>query len=292
MLGKIIRGVGGFYYVDVAGEGIYACRARGIFRKEGQKPLVGDNVRIVITHEQDREGNLEEICPRSNMLIRPAASNVDQILLLFSVKQPEPNFNLLDRFLIYMQTLDLPVTLLFTKTDLAEGALLEQLADWYGNCGAKVQFASILQRDGLEEVREGLQGKTTMLAGPSGVGKSSLTNYLCPGADMEVGSLSRKIARGKQTTRHTQIHRIDADSFLLDTPGFSSLFLPEMEEKALAGCYPEFEDYETDCRFPGCLHDQEPDCGVKTALAKGHIPQIRYDNYRLFLQELQERRKF
>ena len=258
--GKIIRGVGGFYYVDVTGEGVYECRARGIFRKEKIKPLVGDNVRICIQDDRDMEGSVDEILPRHSQLIRPAAANIDQVLLIIAAADPKPNFNLLDRFLIYMHRQDIPVTILLNKAD--------------------------------QEVLKRMEGKTTMLAGPSGVGKSSLTNRLVPDAAMEVGEISRKIRRGKQTTRHTQIHRIGENAFLLDTPGFSSLFLPEMTQAELQECYPEFARYEEQCRFQGCAHINEPECAVKEALEKGEIARIRYENYRMLLEELRSMRRY
>ena len=290
--GKIIRGVGGFYYVDVTGEGVYECRARGIFRKEKIKPLVGDNVRICIQDDRDMEGSVDEILPRHSQLIRPAAANIDQVLLIIAAADPKPNFNLLDRFLIYMHRQDIPVTILLNKADLVEKKCLEEYASWYSNSGSDVLCASILRGDVLEEVLKRMEGKTTMLAGPSGVGKSSLTNRLVPDAAMEVGEISRKIRRGKQTTRHTQIHRIGENAFLLDTPGFSSLFLPEMTQAELQECYPEFARYEEQCRFQGCAHINEPECAVKEALEKGEIARIRYENYRMLLEELRSMRRY
>ena len=294
--GKIIRGVGGFYYVDTGRTGIYECRPRGIFRKEGKKPLVGDNVRITVTHEGDKEGSLDEILPRKNQLVRPAAANIDQVLLIFAAADPRPNLNLLDRFLISMQYMGLPVILLWNKKDLVSEDVLAQYMDWYSGCGAGQLCASVREQEGIEEIREILKGKTTMLAGPSGVGKSSLMNLLSPHAGMDVGELSRKIRRGKQTTRHTQLCRTgeddEEDSFLLDTPGFGSLFLPDLKEEELPGCYPEFRGYSGRCRFQGCMHISEPDCAVKDAVGDGRIPGVRYDNYRILLQELRETRRY
>ncbi len=290
--GKIIRGVGGFYYVCLTDGTVYECRARGIFRKEGKKPLVGDNVRITILHEKDMEGSVDEILPRSNQLIRPAAANIDQVLLVFASEDPRPDLALLDRFLIYMKQKNLPVVILFNKSDLSKKETLDQLENIYRGSGHPVLFVSVKTGSGLEQAAKVLEGKTTLMAGPSGVGKSSLTNFFCPEAGMEIGELSRKIRRGKQTTRHTQLNRIGENTFLLDTPGFSTLYLQELDERELAGFYPEFTPYEDFCRFPGCMHWMEPECAVKSAVEEGKIPVQRYDNYILTMQWLKEQRRY
>ena len=178
MQGKIIKGIGGFYYVHAADGRIYECRARGIFRKEKIKPLVGDNVEISVISEQEYTGNVDELLPRRNSLIRPAAANVDQALVVFAVASPKPNLNLLDRFLISMEQQDIPVIICFSKTDLGEDEQLGELAKIYEGCGSKVQFLSVAKQEGIDEIRRLLTGKTTIVAGPSGVGKSSLTNEL------------------------------------------------------------------------------------------------------------------
>ena len=290
MRGKIIKGIGGFYYVHVQGDGVYACRARGIFRKEKQKPLVGDDVMITVTDEKDREGSVDQILTRRSQLIRPAAANVDQALVIFAAASPDPNFNLLDRFLINMQSLQMPVVICFNKSDLATGKELEKYAGIYAKSGCRVLTLSVKTGQGLDQVRQVLDGKTTIVAGPSGVGKSSLTNLLQPEALMEVGEVSRKISRGRHTTRHTQLIWLWDNTYFMDTPGFSSLYLPEMKAEELPGYYPEFAAYEKNCRFQGCLHLSEPDCAVKEALLGGEIAQERYDNYLLLLRELKERR--
>ena len=290
--GKIIRGVGGFYYVDVNGEGVYECRARGIFRKEKMKPLVGDNVRISIQDEKEMEGSVDEILSRFSQLIRPAAANIDQVLLVIAAADPDPNFNLVDRYLIYMRRQNIPVRILLNKADLVSPERLHTYASWYERSGSEVFAASILREEGLEPVLEQLQGRTTMLAGPSGVGKSSLTNALAGDCTMEVGEISRRIRRGKKTTRHTQLLRIGENAFLLDTPGFASLFLPQMAPGELSACYPEFAPYEERCRFQGCAHISEPECAVKEALERNEIPRIRYENYAAFLEELRTMRRY
>ena len=292
MRGKIIRGVGGFYYVDVPGSGIYECRARGIFRKEGMKPLVGDNVSISVTDETDMEGSVEEIEPRRNELFRPSAANIDQVLVVFALQDPAPNFNILDRFLIIMQRRSIPVLICFNKQDLVEEQEAERICGVYRKCGYETICCSVTEKQGLELLCSRLIGKTTCVAGPSGAGKSSLTNYLMQEEAMEVGALSRKIARGRQTTRHTQLVKFAPESYFLDTPGFTSLQLPDMEADSLRLFYPEFLPYENRCRFQGCMHLKEPDCGVKEALESGEISKIRYENYAYLVSELKNRRRY
>lgn len=301
MQGKIIKGIGGFYYVHAVDGNIYECRARGIFRKEKIKPLVGDNVEISVISEQERTGNVDELLPRRNSLIRPAAANVDQALVVFAVASPKPNLNLLDRFLISMEQQDIPVIICFSKTDLGEDGQLNELAKIYEGCGSKVQFLSVAKQEGIDEIRRLLTGKTTIVAGPSGVGKSSLTNELQSGVHMEVGEVSQKIDRGKHTTRHTELivlPRMEweepngAGSYFLDTPGFSSLYLKGIEYEELRDYFYEFLPYEPYCRFQGCMHLSEPDCAVKQALGVGKIHRSRYDNYALLAQELKNVRKY
>ncbi len=292
MQGKIVKGIGGFYYVHVETVGVYECRAKGIFRKDHRKPLVGDNVEISVLDKEKKLGNVDELLPRKNELIRPAVANVDQALVVFAASSPKPNLNLLDRFLISMQQKSVPVQICFNKADLVNGEELSRLAKIYENCGCGVLFASVLERSGLEELKKLLEGKTTVVAGPSGVGKSSLTNYLQPKAAMEVGEVSQKIDRGKHTTRHTELIWIWRDTYFLDTPGFSSLYLQNLLREELKDYFPEFEPYENDCRFQGCMHISEPDCAVKKALADGKIHSSRYDNYLLLAEELKNVRRY
>ena len=292
MQGKIVKGIGGFYYVHVETVGVYECRAKGIFRKDHRKPLVGDNVEISVLDKEKKLGNVDELLPRKNELIRPAVANVDQALVVFAASSPKPNLNLLDRFLISMQQKSVPVQICFNKADLVNGEELSRLAKIYENCGCGVLFASVLERSGLEELKKLLEGKTTVVAGPSGVGKSSLTNYLQPKAAMEVGKVSQKIDRGKHTTRHTELIWIWRDTYFLDTPGFSSLYLQNLLREELKDYFPEFEPYQNDCRFQGCMHISEPDCAVKKALADGKIHSSRYDNYLLLAEELKNVRRY
>ena len=292
MQGKIIKGIAGFYYIYAENDEIYECKAKGIFRKDKQKPLVGDNVEIEVLDEQGKEGSVTAILPRKNSLIRPAVANVDQALLIFAAASPNPNFNLLDRFLVMMGRQDVPVILCFNKCDLITEEQQQEIAAIYEASGCKILFVSAKKELGLKELQEILEGKTTTVAGPSGVGKSSLINLLAPEACMETGEISKKIERGRHTTRHAELIQLKGDGYIMDTPGFSSLYLPEMEKEELQDCYLEFAAFEPYCRFQGCSHINEPDCGVKEALSEGKIHPVRYENYCQLYGELKDRKKY
>jgi ribosome biogenesis GTPase len=296
MQGRILKGIAGFYYVETKSLKVYECRAKGIFRKSGIKPIVGDNVEIEIIDEEKGQGNLVDILPRKNCLYRPPVANVDQAVILFAIVKPDPNYNLLDRFLIMMRQQNLPVIICFNKQDIATKEEAKELYDAYEKCGYHVLFVSVKEERGLDELKALLKGKTSTLAGPSGVGKSSLLNKLVPDADMQTGELSHKIDRGKNTTRHSELFYVKElsqdgeDTFIIDTPGFTSLELRDVSADSLMGYYPEFEPFEPDCRFGGCSHIAEPDCGVKAALEDGTLSKVRYDNYRIIYQDLKNMR--
>jgi len=293
MTGKIIKGIAGFYYVHDRHSKIYACKAKGIFRNRGIKPVVGDNVEFTVLDEAAAEGNIDGILPRNNSLIRPASANVDQALVVFSITRPDPNLNLLDRFLIMMMAQDIPVTICFNKAELDGEEKRTEYREIYEKAGYPVIFTSTYEHEGIETVRDLLRGKTTILAGPSGGGKSSLTNLIQPEAAMETGSISEKIQRGKHTTRHAELFCVEEDTYLMDTPGFSSMYLEDMEANELKYYFPEFAAYEEDCRFAAdCVHIGEPVCGVKEAIARGEISQSRYDNYHLLYQELKAKKRY
>lgn len=292
MQGTIIKGVGGFYYVHDGIRRIYECRAKGIFRNRGIKPLVGDRVEFSVIDDKEGTGNVDEIMPRRSELVRPAAANVDQALLIFAMRSPDPNLNLLDRYLVMMARQNLPVILAFNKEDLAESGQEDALAEIYRGAGCLVLFLCAAENRGVDQVRGLLRGKTTVLAGPSGVGKSSLMNLLHPKAEMETGEISRKIRRGRNTTRHTEMFCLGEDTFLMDTPGFTSLEIFADDVRELEAGFPEFEPYRSGCRFPDCVHIGEKECGVKEAVRKGKIPKSRYDNYRQMAEEIRSRRKY
>ncbi len=291
MQGKIIKGIAGFYYVHVPNEGIYECKAKGIFRKENRKPLVGDDVDMEVTHVKDAEGNITQILPRKNALIRPAVANIDQALLIFAMTKPEPNYNLLDRFLIMMRRQGLECILCFNKQDLSDAGQQECIQKIYKDSGCSILFVSAEKKEGIDQLAAVLHGKTTAVAGPSGVGKSSLVNCLQKGKQMETGAISEKIARGKHTTRHSELIAVSDSTYIMDTPGFSSLSLFDMGKEELKAYYPEFEPYETQCKFMTCAHIHEPVCGVREALGENRISKVRYENYVTFYEELKEKEK-
>lgn len=292
MQGKIIKGIAGFYYIYAEDGNVYECKAKGIFRKDNFKPLVGDNVEITVLNEEEKEGSVTSILPRRNSLIRPAVANVDQAFLIFAMENPKPNFLLLDRFLIMMEQQKIPVVICFNKKDVGEKEEMEKLYEIYTGCGYRVVLSSTYEGEGMDEIREILKGKTTVVAGPSGVGKSSITNCMQGEVQMETGEISKKLKRGKHTTRHSQVIPVEKNTFLVDTPGFSSLYLTDMKEEELRDYFPEFVMYEPQCRFQGCMHIHEPGCAVKEALSEGEISQQRYDNYLALYEELKEKRRY
>ncbi len=292
MQGKIVKGISGFYYVHVVETGIYECKAKGVFRNRKVKPLVGDNVEIVVLDEEKHLGNVEEILPRKNELIRPAVSNIDMALVIFAAAKPDPNFNLLDRFLCMMEYQKVPVTICFNKCDLVSEEEKENLQKIYAPAGYDILFTSVKTGENIDRLKALLAEKTTTVAGPSGVGKSSLINELQTDVRMQTGAISDKIGRGKHTTRHSEIISIGQDTYIMDTPGFSSMDLPGFKKEDLWTCYPEFVPYEPECRFIGCSHIGEPDCGVKNALAEGKISRVRYDNYVMLYDEMKNIRKY
>lgn len=292
MQGKIVKGIAGFYYVHVPDKGIYECKAKGIFRKENQKPLVGDDVEIQILDEEEAKGNIEKLLPRKSELIRPAVANIDQALVIFAIVKPQPNFNLLDRFLIMMEQQGIPCIICFNKADIDEKQEGDSYEEIYRSCGYETLQVSAKDGQGLELLKEMLVGKTTTVAGPSGVGKSSIINELQSSIKMETGAISTKIERGKHTTRHSELIAMEENTYILDTPGFSSLGLFDMEKEDLTKYYREFVSHEKYCKFAGCAHMNEPVCGVKEAVEDGEISGLRYENYKLLYQELKDRKKY
>lgn len=290
--GKIIKGIAGFYYVHTPQNEEFECKAKGIFRKEKIKPLVGDEVEIDVLSTEERTGNIIRILPRKNELIRPAVANIDQAMVIFAAAGPKPNFHLLDKFLVTMEYQQVETVICFNKQDLVSEEEINELKARYSACGYRLVFTSAKQRQGKEEVLQILKGKTTTVAGPSGVGKSSLINMLCPDAEMETGSISEKIERGKHTTRHSQLIHISENSYIMDTPGFSSLYVDNFTEEELHTFFREFAPYEEQCRFLGCSHIHEPGCGVKAALEQGKIHPGRYENYVSIYNELKSVKRY
>lgn len=293
MKGKIIKGIAGFYYVHTSEENkIYECKAKGIFRNQKIKPLVGDDVEINTDSQPEGKGIIFDILPRKNELIRPAVANIDQALVIFAAAKPDPNLNLLDRFLITMQKQQVDTIVCFNKMDIVSEKEISLLKETYLLCGCEVLFVSLLQREGIAVLSNLIRGKTTVLAGPSGVGKSTFINLLQPTITMETGDISEKIQRGKHTTRHSELIYVEKDTYVMDTPGFSSLYINELEKEELRDYFVEFKDFEDSCRFKGCSHLNEPGCAVKEALQKQRISQLRYNNYVTLFEELKNQRRY
>lgn len=292
MQGKIIKGIGGFYYVHDGVGSVVECKAKGAFRSRSLKPLVGDAVRFEITDPLSGTGRIEEILPRTNELIRPAVANMDQALILVSASTPAFHPGLLDNFLLWMAWQEVPTLIGIGKTDTDPEEHWREIAGLYRGAGFAVFPYSAVNGEGLEDIRNVLKGKTTVLAGASGVGKSTLLNALIPDAGMETGELSRKLGRGRHTTRHSEFFFMEEGSFILDTPGFTSLDTPELEAEAVRHYYPEFDEPAKGCRFPDCFHRKEPDCGVRAAVRAGQIARSRYESYLRNLEDIEGRRKY
>ncbi len=292
MTGKIIKGIGGFYYVVCENGITYECKAKGVFRNRKIKPLVGDNVEIEILDEEKNLGNVEDILPRFNWLNRPAVANVDQTVIIFAVSAPAPNFNLLDRFLINMEQHEVPTVICFNKVDLEGFRQSEDICRSYTKSGYEVLFISAESGYGIDVLEAIIKGKTTVFAGPSGVGKSSTLNSLFPDANVQTGGLSEKIQRGKHTTRHSELMFVDDDTYIMDTPGFSSLYTEGIEAEDLKLYFPEIAAYTGTCKFNMCNHISEPGCLVKKAVSDGRISKMRYDDYVMIYNELKEKRKW
>lgn len=292
MQGRIMKGIAGFYYVEVPDYGLYECKAKGSFRNQKLKPLPGDLVEIEVLDSEKMTGNVVQIYLRKNELIRPAVANVDQVLIEFAAAEPNPNLNLLDRFLILMNRQQVKTIVCFNKVDLIEDEMRNRLSGVYAKSGNQVCFTSTYSGEGIEKVKQLIAGKTTVLAGPSGVGKSSLLNCLLPDANAKTGEISEKIKRGKHTTRHSELMPAGEDTYFIDTPGFSTLYLSGIAKEELKDYFPEFHSNEGQCRFLGCSHTHEPECRVKQAVAEEEINRIRYEHYVEFYEEIKNTRSW
>ena len=284
MEGIIIKGIAGFYYVKTE-EGILECKARGIFRKNNITPMVGDRVSVVSTPE----GNVvDEIHKRTSELVRPFVANVSQAYVVFALRNPDINFELLNKFIISLEKNGIEPVLVFNKSDLATENEKIQLKELFKGTGYQIHFITAKDGSGLEELHKGLKNQITVLCGPSGAGKSTLLNKLAGSEKMETGIISEKVKRGKHTTRHSELITVD-DALLVDTPGFSTMEMT-MEAKELKDYFPEFHVYEGQCRFQGCNHDKEPGCSVKDEVGKT-ISVERYNYYVKYYNELLEENK-
>ena len=285
--GRIIKGIGGFYYVDTD-NGLYECRARGIFRKNKITPLVGDFVKISVVDEENKKGVVEEIAERETELVRPPIANVNKALIVFAVKNPTPHLSLLDRFIVLAERENLEIVIILTKIDLDDDNTFEKIKNIYEPCGYKVIGVSNLEKKNIDKVKEELKDNTVVFAGPSGVGKSSLLNEIDKNFKLKTGDVSDKIKRGKHTTRHAELFELEFGGMVADTPGFSSLTLDEIEDVDLKDYFIEFDNYD-DCKFGSrCIHQNEPNCAVKEAVENGEIPKERYESYIQLLNEIRQ----
>lgn len=286
---QIRKALSGYYYVEKEGE-LIQCRARGIFRNRGESPLVGDFVEY--SYDGISDGSIDKILPRRNSLIRPPIANIDQALLVFSAKEPDFNTILLDRFLVVLESFHVQPIIILTKLDLVseeERVNLQRYIDDYKAIGYEIIETYKDEPALMEKLEPILKDKTSVLAGQSGVGKSTLLNTLLPDLDLKTGIISKSLGRGKHTTRHVELIEV-CGGLLADTPGFSSFDFDTIEKEQLTACLPEFLRISEECKFRGCLHIKEPKCAVKQAVEAGKIRSYRYEHYEQFLQEITDRK--
>lgn len=287
MKGKIIKGIGGFYYIKTD-DGIIECKARGKFRHKSLKPMVGDNVEILI---ENGKGTIEKIEDRTSELIRPTVANVTQAFVVFAIKNPDLNFDLLNRFLVLCESNNIKAIVALNKIDLVNEEEGKELKEKINAIGYEVLFINAKEGIGVDDLKKRLQGNVTVLCGPSGAGKSTLINTLTDRLHMETGEVSEKIGRGRHTTRHSELIEV-SDGYIVDTPGFSTLDVTFIDKEDLRYCFPDFEKYNNECKYRGCLHHKEPGCAVKEAVEEGNINKHRYEFYIRTLEEILKGRKY
>lgn len=281
--GVVIKAYSGYYYV-YDGAILWECSLRGKFRLAKQTVLVGDRVRV--TPVKEHTGRVDQVLPRTTELIRPPVANVEQAVIVFALSNPEPNLALLDRFLILAEAAAIEPLICLNKIDQNPGRREPEWCRSYRRIGYRVLLTSTKTDAGIAALQEILIGRISVFAGPSGVGKSSLLNAVQPGLALKTGDISAKLKRGKHTTRHVELLTLTGGGLVADTPGFSSLNLPEMKREELQKYFPEMDQFYHECRFQGCLHHREPDCAVKKAASAGLISAERYEDYIRILEEV------
>ena len=266
-------------YQVAEGEKVYKCLARGKFKKEKISPLVGDEVEFTITNSEKQEGVIEQILPRKNELKRPKMANLTQLILVVSMKMPSPDLLLLDKQLVFAEFMGLKATIVLNKVDLEDKEEIDRIAKLYEDIGYKIIQTNAKEGIKVEEIKALLEGETTAFAGNSGVGKSTLINSIFEQELTQEGDISDKNQRGKNTTTSTTLYKYKENSYIADTPGFSTFEISEIPKEDLCHYFVEFVPYLDKCEFQGCSHIKEENCGVKEALEAGKISSQRYDNY-------------
>lgn len=288
--GTIIKGIGGFYYIKTE-QGIFECKGRGLFRKEKLVPCVGDHILLEPDELDDFKGTIVEILPRKNIFVRPPVANLGQILIVMAMEKPEPNFYLLDKFLVMAEKNQVDIIIAFNKIDLIEEEDVNKIKEIYDNL-YPLYFFSAEAGLGIEEIKHQLKNKQTAISGPSGVGKSTLINKMHEDLNLEVGGISLKSQRGKHTTRHVEIFELNNGGLVFDTPGFTSFETIDVNIEELHFMFPELHKLALECRFKSCTHINEPDCAVKLSLEHGGIHRSRYESYVNLYNEIKNQRRF
>ena len=286
--GIILRGIGGFYYVETA-DAVYTCRARGSFRRQGVTPVAGDRVEIEV--QTSGEGVLTQVLERRNSLLRPPVANLDLLVLVASVCQPTTNTLVLDKMIAIAEKKGITPIVVINKADLADPTELEET---YRKAGLECYTVSAHQPETLEPLRKRLAGHISVFSGNSGVGKSSILNAIDPSLVLETGEISQKLGRGRHTTRTATLYHL-ADGYIVDTPGFSSLDLEQVEpinKDELPDCFREFAPFTGKCRFVGCAHYKEPNCGVRQAVEDGLVARSRYESYVTMYEAVKDKKEW
>ena len=289
-IGIITKSQKELYYVKTE-ENTFKSKARGVFRDKNIKPLVGDKVEIQIL--EDGTAYIEKVFERKNSLVRPPIANIDQIILISSLVEPKLNYTVFDKYLVMLEHFGIDVKIVINKIELASEAEIEEFNKIYSLTDYNYIFTSAVENIGIDELKTMMSGKISSFAGPSGVGKSTLLNRISSEINAETGDISKKTSRGKHTTRHVELFELYEDTFIFDTPGFSSLTLDFIEEfRDVKEYFTEFKKYKQDCKFANCLHLNEPNCAVKSALENGEISQSRYNNYKYIIDEIKNNRRY
>lgn len=289
--GLVLKAIAGQYLVK-SKKGEFTCGIIGKIKYQKERPIVGDFVMFEVTDQKDDEGMIQEILPRRSQLHRPLVSNVSQAIIVFALKNPDPHFNLLDRILAFVEYAHLKPVICFNKLDIAEDDVIEKYYNAYKSIGYEVILTSVKEEKGREALIEILDGEISVFAGPSGVGKSSLLNMIQPNLKLRTGEISKKIKRGKHTTRHTELISLKEGGWVVDTPGFANLDISFIEEEALANYFIEINEASKSCKFNNCMHINEPKCAVKEALKNGKILESRYHSYLMILEEIRKNRRY